>query len=59
MGVVKTENFTQEQNELARITKALGHPARIAIIQELIKTDSCICGYLVDKIPLSQPTISP
>lgn len=58
MGITKTEVFTQEQNRLATLTKALGHPARIAILQQLIKTDSCICGDLVDEIGLAQPTIS-
>lgn len=58
MGLVKTENFTREQNEIAAIAKALGHPARIAIIQQLLKTNSCICGDLVNEIALSQPTIS-
>ncbi len=58
MGVTKTENFTTTQNELAAIAKALGHPARIAIIQHLLKVNSCICGDIVDEIPLAQPTIS-
>jgi DNA-binding transcriptional ArsR family regulator len=58
MGLTKTENFTVEQNELATIAKALGHPARIAIIQHLLKINSCICGDLVDEIALAQPTIS-
>ncbi|MCB0666912.1 MAG: helix-turn-helix transcriptional regulator [Saprospiraceae bacterium] len=58
MGVTKTENFTDSQNEIALIAKALGHPARIAIIQHLLKINSCICGELVDEIPLAQPTIS-
>jgi ArsR family transcriptional regulator len=58
MGVTKTENFTPAQNELASIAKALGHPARIAIIQHLLKVNSCICGDIVDEVPLSQPTIS-
>lgn len=58
MGVTKTENFTLEQNELAAIAKALGHPARIAIIQHLLKVNSCICGDIVDEVPLAQPTIS-
>ena len=58
MGLVKTENFTNKQNEIAAIAKALGHPARVAIIQQLLKVNSCICGDLVDEIPLSQPTIS-
>ncbi len=58
MGLTKTENFNVEQNELASIAKALGHPARIAIIQHLLKVNSCICGDIVDEIALSQPTIS-
>jgi len=58
MGATKTENFTEEQNELAILTKALGHPARIAIIEYLIKVESCICGDIVNELPLSQPTIS-
>ena len=58
MGLTKTENFTKEQNELATIAKALGHPARIAIIQHLLKLNTCICGDLVDEIALAQPTIS-
>jgi ArsR family transcriptional regulator len=58
MGITKTEHFTDEQNELAILTKALGHPARIAIIQYLIKVESCICGDIVNELPLAQPTIS-
>lgn len=58
MGLTKTEEFTKTQNDLAAITKALGHPARIAIIQFLIKTKSCICGDIVDQLPLSQSTVS-
>lgn len=58
MGLTKTENFTLEQNEMAAIAKALGHPARIAIIQHLLKVNSCICGDIVDEIQLAQPTIS-
>lgn len=58
MGITKSENFSTAQNELAAIAKALGHPARIAIIQHLLKVNSCICGDLVDEIPLAQPTIS-
>jgi DNA-binding transcriptional ArsR family regulator len=58
MGLTKTELFTQEQNELAQLAKALGHPARIAILQHLIKTDACINGDLVDELGLAQATIS-
>lgn len=58
MGLAKTEEFTKVQNDLASLTKALGHPARIAILQFLIKTKSCICGDIVDHLPLSQSTVS-
>ena len=58
MGITKTECFTDEQNQLATLAKALGHPARIAIIQYLIKVNSCICGDIVNELPLAQPTIS-
>jgi len=58
MGLTKTEIFTEEQNTIAQIAKALGHPARVAILQHLVKINSCICGDLVDEIGLAQPTIS-
>ncbi|MGB5654663.1 MAG: metalloregulator ArsR/SmtB family transcription factor [Robiginitalea sp.] len=58
MGLTKTEIFTNSQNRIAAFAKALGHPARVAILQQLFKTDSCICGDLVEEIGLAQPTIS-
>ena len=58
MGTSKTEIFTEEQNELARLAKALGHPARIAIIEFLVKTNACFCGDLVEEIGLAQATVS-
>lgn len=58
MGLTKSEKFTQEQNDLAKIAKVLGHPARIAILQYLFKINSCVCGDLVNEIGLAQPTIS-
>ncbi|QLE02633.1 winged helix-turn-helix transcriptional regulator [Galbibacter sp. BG1] len=58
MGVTKEEIFTEEQNKIARIAKVIGHPARVAILQYLIKTNSCVCGDLVEEIGLAQPTIS-
>ncbi|MDB4162033.1 metalloregulator ArsR/SmtB family transcription factor [Bacteroidia bacterium] len=58
MGITKTDIFSQTQNELASITKVLGHPARIAILQHIIATKACICGDLVNEIGLAQPTIS-
>src|SRR6185312_3029854 len=58
MGLTKSEIFTDKQNKLAAIMKALAHPARIAIIQYLIKTNACINGDLVEVLGLAQPTIS-
>jgi len=58
MGITKTESYTQEQNDLATLAKAIGHPARIAIISHLLKVNSCICGEIVNELPLSQPTVS-
>lgn len=58
MGLTKTEEFTKAQNDMAVLAKALGHPARIAILQFLIKIKSCVCGDIVDELPLSQSTVS-
>jgi ArsR family transcriptional regulator len=58
MGASKTGYFTDKQNSIATLSKALGHPARVAIMEYLMKVDDCICGDIVDELPLSQPTIS-
>jgi DNA-binding transcriptional ArsR family regulator len=58
MGITKTEGFSSEVNELAVIFKALGHPARMAIIELLLKKKDCICGDIVNELPLAQATIS-
>jgi predicted transcriptional regulator len=58
MGATKSDLFTDEQNKLSAMAKAIGHPARIAILQELLKTNTCICGDLVNELGLAQPTIS-
>lgn len=58
MGITKTDNFNTAQNRAAKLAKALGHPARIAILEVLSKRNSCICGDLFDELPLSQSTIS-
>lgn len=58
MGASKTDHFTDKQNAIAMLCKALGHPARIAIIEYLLKVDSCICGDIVNELPLAQPTVS-
>ena len=58
MGATKSEIFTERQNKLAVLLKALAHPARIAILERLIKSQSCICGDLVLELGLAQATIS-
>ncbi|MBL7719067.1 MAG: winged helix-turn-helix transcriptional regulator [Flavipsychrobacter sp.] len=58
MGVTKTDLFTDKQNEMAAMAKAIAHPARIAILQQLKKTNACVCGELVDDLGLAQATIS-
>lgn len=58
MGLSKTASFTLEQNEIAQMTRALGHPARVAIIDYLLSIKSCVCGDIVNELPLAQATIS-
>ncbi|MCK8481666.1 ArsR/SmtB family transcription factor [Psychroserpens algicola] len=58
MGLTKTEIFNDQQNEIASFAKVIGHPARVAILQQLFKIDTCHCGDLVSEIGLAQPTIS-
>ena len=58
MGATKTEEFTAADNQLARYAKALSHPARVAILNVLIRRQACICGDIVDELPLSQSTVS-
>ena len=58
MGITKTTGFSEETNEMAEILKALGHPARLEIVQFLIKSSSCVCGDIVDVLPLAQSTVS-
>lgn len=58
MGTSKKEIFTTEQNQLADYARALAHPARVAILQHLVKTNQCICGDLVGELGLAQATVS-
>lgn len=58
MGASKTEHFTDQQNQIAVLAKALGHPARVAIMEYLMSVDACICGDIVKELPLAQPTVS-
>lgn len=58
MGVTKTDLFTEEQNSLANYAKVLAHPARLAIIQYLVSSNTCINSILVEELGLAQATIS-
>jgi DNA-binding transcriptional ArsR family regulator len=58
MGITKTEEFTSQQNAVAALAKAIGHPARVAILELLISRDNCICNDIVDELPLAQATVS-
>lgn len=58
MGRSKTSSFSREQNRLADLAKALAHPARIAILEFLAAKNACICGDIVEVLPLSQATVS-
>jgi DNA-binding transcriptional ArsR family regulator len=54
----KNTEYSKSVTALAKYTKAMGHPARIVILNLLIKKQSCICGDIVDELPISQSTVS-
>lgn len=58
MAFHKKEAFEKKEQQLADIAKALSHPARIAILKVLAKHTECICGEIVDVLPLAQSTVS-
>src|SRR6476659_4051988 len=58
MGATKAEEFSVKDNRIARYAKAFSHPARIAILKVLIQKQACICGDIVEELPLSQSTVS-
>ncbi|MBK9271459.1 MAG: winged helix-turn-helix transcriptional regulator [Saprospiraceae bacterium] len=58
MGATKTEHYSKDQNLIATMAKGIGHPARVAIIEYLMRVDTCICGDIVNELPLAQPTVS-
>ncbi|GAB2776568.1 ArsR/SmtB family transcription factor [Salinimicrobium soli] len=58
MGVTKSELFTERQNALATVAKVFAHPARIAILEYLLNSNTCINGDLVEELGLAQATIS-
>jgi DNA-binding transcriptional ArsR family regulator len=58
MAINKKEEFTKKENELADFANAISHPARVAILKEIAKRESCICGEIVKVLPLAQSTVS-
>jgi predicted transcriptional regulator len=58
MGATRTDLFTKQQNEIASMARAVAHPARVAILQYLVKKNACVTNNLIDEFGLAQPTIS-
>ena len=58
MAFHKKEEFTHKEQELASFAKAMSHPARIAILKVLARRNECICGDIVEELPLAQSTVS-
>ena len=58
MAYTKVAEFDVTEQELAKFAKALSHPARVAIVNLLFKKGLCICGDIVEELPLSQSTVS-
>jgi len=58
MAIHKKEEFTQKEQGLSNFAKAIAHPARIAIVKILAERNECICGEIVDVLPLAQSTVS-
>lgn len=58
MGATKSDQFSENHNAIASLAKALSHPARVAIMEYLMKVNTCICGDIVNELPLAQPTVS-
>lgn len=58
MASAKTDTFSQEEQDLAAIAKVLSHPARISILKILSAQNACICGEIVEVLPLAQSTVS-
>ena len=58
MASSKTEQFDAHTTRLAELAKALSHPARLAILQKIAERNTCICGEIVEGLPLAQATVS-
>jgi ArsR family transcriptional regulator len=58
MAINKKDEFTRKENELSGFANAISHPARVAILKEVAKRGTCICGEIVEVLPLAQSTVS-
>lgn len=58
MPITKTEEFKSRDIRLSKWAKALAHPARVAILRTLAKRNACVCGEIVDELPIAQATVS-
>ena len=58
MASIDFDKFTKRQKKVSLTSRALGHPARVAILQYLARKGACFCGELVDVVPLAQATVS-
>lgn len=58
MSTTADASFSERDRRLAEHLKALSHPARLAIVRLLAERDECVCGEIVDDLPLAQSTVS-
>jgi DNA-binding transcriptional ArsR family regulator len=58
MGASKIIDYSEAEVQIAKFAKALSHPARVAIIHLLLQKQSCICGDIVEDLPIAQSTVS-
>src|SRR3954462_15628736 len=58
MAISKKTEFTSKDQQIAAFAKALSHPARVAILRAIAKRGTCICGEIVEVLPLAQSTVS-
>ncbi len=56
--VMDTKKYTSEQEQMARFAKAMGHPARMAVLEFLAKQDSCFFGDIHEELPIAKATVS-
>jgi ArsR family transcriptional regulator len=58
MAHIKSDQYENEEMLIARYSKALSHPARVAILKLLASQDTCFCGDIVKELPIAQATVS-